>query len=390
MPSQFWNTQPVDKGDSKGTINHKPVINLTPTPLPPNFFWSSINDIPTICKFLENFYVEDTNSHYRLSYSTDFFEFLFNHPSHKIEYSLGLFYNQTLIGYILAREHDLCLLDSVYPSVSINFLCIDKEFRNKSFAPVLIKEITRIANLNGIFKAIFTAEKDYGFSIGQARYFHFPIKSETLLKANIIDFADEVLDVPQIRDDTIVCDSKATCDENDSCDGTFRSNGMSKVLDIYNKTCFDAWLHEKFNLKIFYQIFSGKKDVLTTIYNLKTEEFASFFIVNTKCIESDLILKRAYLYYWAGSSKIISDAIGIANKMNVDMFDILNIGKNSDVIRELGFLEGSGSLKYHLFNLKEKALDSSEINFILFYFILNHPYSCEHKSVMIVTMMWVK
>ena len=39
---------------------------------------------------------------------------------------------------------------SVMPMVEINYLCVHKKLRNKRLAPVLIKEITRRVNLQGI------------------------------------------------------------------------------------------------------------------------------------------------------------------------------------------------------------------------------------------------
>ena len=41
--------------------------------------------------------------------------------------------------------------------VEINFLCVHKKLRSKRMAPVLIKEITRRVNLEGIFQAVYTA-----------------------------------------------------------------------------------------------------------------------------------------------------------------------------------------------------------------------------------------
>lgn len=41
--------------------------------------------------------------------------------------------------------------------VEINFLCVHKRLRSKRVAPVLIKEITRRVNLEGIFQAVYTA-----------------------------------------------------------------------------------------------------------------------------------------------------------------------------------------------------------------------------------------
>lgn len=41
--------------------------------------------------------------------------------------------------------------------VEINFLCVHKKLRSKRMAPVLIREITRRVNLQGIFQAVYTA-----------------------------------------------------------------------------------------------------------------------------------------------------------------------------------------------------------------------------------------
>jgi hypothetical protein len=41
---------------------------------------------------------------------------------------------------------------SAVKMVEINFLCVHKKLRSKRLAPVLIKEITRRVNVNGIFQ----------------------------------------------------------------------------------------------------------------------------------------------------------------------------------------------------------------------------------------------
>ena len=44
--------------------------------------------------------------------------------------------------------------------VEINFLCVHKKLRGHRMAPVLIQEITRRVNLEGIFQATYTAGTD--------------------------------------------------------------------------------------------------------------------------------------------------------------------------------------------------------------------------------------
>lgn len=52
---------------------------------------------------------------------------------------------------------DIFFFLSVKKMVEINFLCVHKKLRSKRVAPVLIREITRRVNLEGIFQAVYTA-----------------------------------------------------------------------------------------------------------------------------------------------------------------------------------------------------------------------------------------
>ena len=54
--------------------------------------------------------------------------------------------------------------------VEINFLCVHKKLRSKRVAPVLIREITRRVNLEGIFQAVYTAGVVLPKPVGTCRY----------------------------------------------------------------------------------------------------------------------------------------------------------------------------------------------------------------------------
>ena len=56
--------------------------------------------------------------------------------------------------------------------VEINFLCVHKKLRTKRLAPVLIKEITRRVNLQGIFQAVYTAGVILPSPVSKCRYFN--------------------------------------------------------------------------------------------------------------------------------------------------------------------------------------------------------------------------
>ena len=61
---------------------------------------------------------------------------------------------------------------SQQPMVEINFLCVHKKLRSKRVAPVLIKEITRRVNWEGVFQAVYTAGVLLPKPVSVCRYCH--------------------------------------------------------------------------------------------------------------------------------------------------------------------------------------------------------------------------
>ena len=65
--------------------------------------------------------------------------------------------------------------------VEINFLCVHKKLRSKRVAPVLIKEITRRVNLEGLFQAIYTAGVLLPKPVSVCRYWHRSLNPKKLV-----------------------------------------------------------------------------------------------------------------------------------------------------------------------------------------------------------------
>jgi glycylpeptide N-tetradecanoyltransferase len=53
--------------------------------------------------------------------------------------------------------YDPISIDSTIKTAEINFLVTHKKLRSKRLAPVLIKEVTRRVNLQGVWQAVYTA-----------------------------------------------------------------------------------------------------------------------------------------------------------------------------------------------------------------------------------------
>lgn len=62
--------------------------------------------------------------------------------------------------------------DKIIKGSEVNFLCIHKKLRGKRLAPVLIKEITRRINLEGIWQAIYTGGIVLPRPVSTCRYYH--------------------------------------------------------------------------------------------------------------------------------------------------------------------------------------------------------------------------
>ena len=71
---------------------------------------------------------------------------------------------------VIASLIHVFFVDREVPMVEINFLCVHKKLRLKRMAPVLIKEITRRVNLEGIFQAVYTAGVVLPGIVSKCRY----------------------------------------------------------------------------------------------------------------------------------------------------------------------------------------------------------------------------
>lgn len=73
--------------------------------------------------------------------------------------------------------------------VEINFLCVHKKLRSKRVAPVLIREITRRVNQQGIFQAVYTAGVVLPKPVGACRYYHRSLNPKKLIEVKFSHLA---------------------------------------------------------------------------------------------------------------------------------------------------------------------------------------------------------
>lgn len=95
-------------------------------------------------------------------------------PGWKKRYHVGVRATQSrkLVAYISAIPAHVRVRQKTILCSEVNFLVVHKKLRGKRLAPVLIKEITRISNLDGIWQGVHTAGIVLPRPVSTARYFH--------------------------------------------------------------------------------------------------------------------------------------------------------------------------------------------------------------------------
>merc|ERR1712113_935810 len=86
------------------------------------------------------------------------------------------------VGFISAVPAKIRIIDVQKKMVEINFLCVHKKLRAKRLAPVLIREITRRVNCQGIFQAVYTAGVVLPKPVGTCRYWHRSLNPKKLIE----------------------------------------------------------------------------------------------------------------------------------------------------------------------------------------------------------------
>merc|ERR1711997_838190 len=193
---EFWSTQPVPKIDEEITTNEaiEPDVSLDklrqePYSLPAGFQWDTLNlDDPIVLKELyvlltEN-YVEDDDNMFRFDYSPEFLRWALMPPEYLQEWHTGVRITKSskLVGFISAVPAKIRIQEVNKKMVEINFLCVHKKLRSKRLAPVLIREITRRVNMQGIFQAVYTAGVVLPKPVGTCRYWHRSINPKKLIE----------------------------------------------------------------------------------------------------------------------------------------------------------------------------------------------------------------
>ena len=180
----FWDKQPVPREGSKfGELDTGREIIKNPLKLPDGFVWSECT-LEEARLFLQKHYSEEEVT-FKFNYTSEILNWCTQTDGYEniaIRTDDG-----KIIGYISSVPIKLKIQSDIVNAVQINFLCVHSEFRASRFAPILISEIKRRANIRGIWQAIYTATTKIPVPLCKSEYWHRFLNVKNLVKTKFFN-----------------------------------------------------------------------------------------------------------------------------------------------------------------------------------------------------------
>jgi len=330
------------------------------------------DELDQVYNLLKDHYVADDDNMFRFNYSKRFLQWALKPPGFKKEWHLGvrISANKKLVGFITAIPVSIHVYNKILPMVEINFLCVFNKLRTKRLAPVLIKEITRRANVNGIFQAVYTAGITLPTPVASCRYYHRSLKPKKLIEVNFshmkprmnmsrtvrlykLPNAPEVSGIRPLEEKDIPVARKMLVDY------------LSK-FDLYvdfTEEDFKHWFLPIEDVIYSYVVEDPESHEITDMISFYS--LPSTIIGNTK----HPILKAAYSFYNVATktdlTALMKDSLTIAKINDFDVFNCLDIHDNNVFLNELKFGVGDGFLQYYLYNWLCHPMEPPRVGLVL-------------------------
>ncbi|CAF1344154.1 unnamed protein product, partial [Didymodactylos carnosus] len=262
-----------------------------------------------------------------------------------------------MVGFISAVPIRMHVYDKEVSMVEINFLCVHKKLRLKRMAPVLIKEITRRVNCEGIFQAAYTAG-----------YWHRSLNVKKLLAVKFSHLG---------RNMTLQRTQKLfKLPETTHIKGFREMNDRDvpqawKLLTQYLRK-FE--LAPVFSEHEFEYLCSNRSNIVSS-YVVENDgevtDFISYYHLSSTIMNHPQYktLNAGYLYYHAACKTplvdLVTDCLVSAHNTGFDVFNALDLMDNKEFLEKLKFGAGDGNLQYYIYNWKCPQMDAEKVALLL-------------------------
>ncbi|MEN2497242.1 MAG: glycylpeptide N-tetradecanoyltransferase [Marteilia pararefringens] len=300
------------------------------------------------------------------AYPKPLLEFLIKSPPNNPDFNVCLVHETSgLVGFICGKPTKMTVKSETLPMIQINFLCVHKNYRNQRIGPILISEITRRANIKGMFHAAYTVGVYVHKPLCAATYYHRMINRERAMQCGFaLPFSQKFKHIEK-KMETIKIQK----------DIKLVAVPKKKRIEAYNLMMQFFRQHFKVYPEITQECFSfmckspqGSCEVLCVLDATTNSPciVLSFFTITTRIKSAMQDLKAAFLYYYAYKDEILFkkallQLMYILKERNYDLLNCLDIMKNSSFIDDLRFLKGTGKLNYCLYNYNVNDIESKDV-----------------------------
>ena len=398
---RFWETQPVpqfDAGGGEGAESAAPDggseagpidapktvadVRKHPLKLPPAFEWTTCDmEDPAVLEevytLLSLNYVEDDDCMFRFDYRAEFLRWALQPPGYYPAWHVGVRAAtgaKKLVAFITAVPADMVVRGERVRMAEVNFLCVHKKLRAKRLAPVLIQEVTRRVNLEGIWQAAYTAGVVLPRPVATCRYWHRSLDPRKLIDVRFSYLPRNSTMARQIKLYKLpaapLTPGFRRMEERDVEDvGRLLRAHLAgfKLAPHLSDEEVAHWMLPREGVIDSYVV-QGEGGVVT--------DFGSFYTLPSSILghPTHTELLAAYSYYNVANTVslkvLMNDLLIAAKSQGYDVFNALDLmhngmGADGGVLKELKFGIGDGNLQYYLYNWRTPQMEPSDVGLVL-------------------------
>ncbi|KAL3967749.1 hypothetical protein ACER0C_029782 [Sarotherodon galilaeus] len=376
----FWDTQPVPKlGDSITT--HGPIvegeasIRKEPYSLPQGFSWDTLDlssppVLKELCSLLNENYMEEDDNTTRFDFSLEYLQWALQPPNWVAHWHCGVRVeaNKKLVGFIAAVPADVRIYEMERRVVQVKFLCVHKKLRLKRMTPVLIRELARRVNQQGLCQAVYTTGIVLPTPISSCRLWHRPLNTRKLMEVNHPALRQSMnlqraLKFNRLPEVTKVQGLRPMTREDipgihSLLQTNFCKFHLSPILSVQD---VEHLLLPRENVIDTYVV-EGDNGALTDI--------VSFYSFSSRVLNHPVhtSLRGARLLYVVSTRtklvNLMEDTLVLAKSRGFDVFSAIDVMDNKSFLEKLKFSVSNQSVHYYLYNWMCPNMSPDKVGFV--------------------------
>ncbi|DBA03652.1 TPA: hypothetical protein N0F65_006831 [Lagenidium giganteum] len=320
---KFWNTQPVP-GVDEVPQDHAPIMTTEAM----DSLRNRNEQVNEVYELLTQHYVENDDAiKFRFDYSPDFLKWALMPPGYFKAWHIGVrnAKNNKLMAFISGVPANVRVHEKTLKMAEINFLCVHKKLPTPISFPT---------------------------PVTKCRYYHRPLNTRKLVEVGFVPLPPRM---------TITRMTKLQKLPDQTTTPGFRAMAEKDVQQV--TTLLNGYLTK-------FQLVVDVNEQEIAHWMLPRDGVISSFVVESPTTNQITdVLRTACSYYNVATSmplaQLMQDALIAARDADFDVFNMLGLMDNMELVKELKFIPGNGELHYYLYNWRCPRVKSDELGLVL-------------------------